>query len=75
VVAPAINLSVFDSVPVPVPLAPDISSFAGAVPLVPDVASVALPLVGLVVLAAVSLGVEIRAGRRRGAAAALRIGG
>jgi putative ABC transport system permease protein len=75
VVAPAINLSVFDNVPVPVPLAPDISSFAGAVPLVPDVASVALPLVGLVVLAAVSLGIEIRAGRRRGAAAALRIGG
>ena len=75
VVAPAIDLSVFNSVPIPVPLAPDISSFTGVVPLVPDVASVALPLAGLVVLAAVSLGIEIRAGRRRGVAAALRIGG
>jgi len=74
-VAPAINLSVFTSTPVPVPLAPDISSFAGAVPLVPDVASVALPLTGLVVLAAVSLGIEIRSARRRGVTRALRIGG
>jgi putative ABC transport system permease protein len=75
VVAPAINLSVFSAVPVPVPLAPDASSFAGVVPLVPDVASVALPLVGLVVLAAVALAIEIRVGRRRGVTTALRIGG
>jgi hypothetical protein len=75
VVAPAINLSVFNSTPIPVPLAPGISSFAGTVPLVPDVASVALPLIGLVVLAAVSLGIEIRAGRRRRVTTALRVGG
>jgi putative ABC transport system permease protein len=74
-VAPAINLSVFTSTPVSVPLAPDASSFVGTVPLVPDVASVAIPLAGLVVVAAVALGVEIRSGRRRGVTAAMRIGG
>jgi hypothetical protein len=62
VVAPAVNLSVFTG------------SSAG-VPLVPDVASVALPLVGLVVLAVVSLGIELRSLRHRGASASLRIGG
>ena len=75
VVAPAINLSVFTSTPVSVPLAPNASSFVGSVPLVPDVASVALPLAGLIVIAAVSLGIEIRSGRRRGVTTALRIGG
>jgi putative ABC transport system permease protein len=75
VVAPAINLSVFTSTPVSVPLAPVASSFVGPVPLVPDVASVAIPLAGLVVVAAVALGVEIRSGRRRGVTAPLRIGG
>jgi hypothetical protein len=75
VVAPAINLSVFTSTPVSVPLAPVASSFVGTVPLVPDVASVAIPLAGLVVVAAVALGVEIRSGRRRGVTAAMRIGG
>ena len=74
-VAPAINLSVFTSTPVSVPLAPNASSFVGPVPLVPDVASVAIPLAGLVVVAAVALGIEIRSGRRRGAAASLRVGG
>ena len=62
VVSPAIDLSVFTG------------SSAG-VALVPDVGSVALPLIGLVVLAAVSLGIEIRSLRRRGAGASLRIGG
>ena len=75
VVAPAINLSVFTSTPVSVPLAPNASSFVGTVPLVPDVASVAIPLAGLVVIAAVALAIEIRSGRRRGVTAALRIGG
>jgi hypothetical protein len=75
VVAPAINLSVFTSTPVSVPLAPNASSFVGSVPLVPDVASVALPLAGLILIAAVSLGIEIRSGRRRGVTTALRIGG
>jgi hypothetical protein len=74
VVAPSIDLSVFNSTPIPVPLAPDVSSFAGTVPLVPDVASVALPLTGLIVIAAVSLGIEIRPGRR-GVTTTLRIGG
>ncbi len=60
-------------------LAPDIdlSVFTGssaAVKLAADVASIALPLIGLAVLAAVALGIEIRSGRRRGAAS-LRIGG
>jgi hypothetical protein len=59
VVAPAINLSVFTG------------SSAG-VPLVPDVASVALPIAGLVVVAAVTLTIEIRA--RRGVVATLRGG-
>ncbi len=59
-------------------LAPDIdlSVFTGssvAVPLAADVASVSIPLAGLAVLAALALGIEIRSGRRRGAAS-LRIG-
>lgn len=61
VVRPVIDLSVF-------------TGSAAAVPLVPDVTAVALPLAGLLVLAAVSLGIEIGAGRRRGAASALRVG-
>jgi hypothetical protein len=59
IVAPAINLSVFTG------------SSAG-VPLVPDVASVAPPIAGLVVVAAVTLIIEIRA--RRGVVATLRGG-
>ena len=59
IVAPAINLSVFTG------------SGAG-VPLVPDVASVALPIAGLIVVAAVSLTIEIRA--RRGVVSTLRGG-
>ena len=62
VVRPVIDLSVF-------------TGSSAAVPLVPDVAAVALPLAGLVVLAAVSLGIEIGSGRRRGVASALRVGG
>jgi len=62
VVSPAIDLSVF-------------SGSSAGVALVPDVGSVALPLIGLAVLAAVSLGIEIRSLRRRGASASLRIGG
>jgi putative ABC transport system permease protein len=62
VVRPVIDLSVFTGSP-------------AAVPLVPDVAAVALPLAGLLVLAAVSLGIEIGAGRRRGVASSLRVGG
>jgi len=59
-------------------LAPDIdlSVFTGSsatVKLAADVASFALPLIGLAVLAAVALGIEIRSGRGRGAAS-LRIG-
>jgi len=61
VVSPEIDLSVF-------------TGSSTSVPLAADVASVALPLVGLAVLAAVSLGIEIRSGRRRGAAS-LRVGG
>jgi putative ABC transport system permease protein len=61
VVAPAIDLSVF-------------TGSSAATPLVPDIASVALPLIGLAVLAAVSLGIEIRS-LRRGAGASLRVGG
>jgi putative ABC transport system permease protein len=60
IVAPAINLSVFTG------------SSAGA-PLVPDVASVALPIAGLIVVAAVTLTIEIRA--RRGVVSTLRGGG
>jgi putative ABC transport system permease protein len=55
----------------------DLSVFTGsnaAVPLVPDVAAVALPLAGLVVLAALALGIEIWAARRRGVASSLRVG-
>jgi hypothetical protein len=62
VVRPVIDLSVF-------------TGSAAAVPLVPDVPAVALPVAGLLVLAAVSLGIEIGAGRRRGTASALRVGG
>jgi putative ABC transport system permease protein len=62
VVRPVIDLSVF-------------TGSAAAVPLVPDVAAVTLPLAGLLVLAAVSLGIEIGAGRRRGVASSLRVGG
>jgi hypothetical protein len=62
VVRPVIDLSVF-------------TGSSAAVPLVPDVAAVALPLAGLLVLAAVSLGIEIGAGRRRGVASSLRVGG
>ena len=75
VVGPAIDLSVFTSTPLLVPLAPTVSSFTGAVPLVPDVASVTLPLAGLIVLAGAALWIEIRSGRRRGVTTALRIGG
>jgi putative ABC transport system permease protein len=74
VVSPAIDLSVFTSTPVSVPLAPGVS-FSATAPLVPDVASVALPLAGLVVLAGLALWIEIRSGRRRRVTAALRVGG
>jgi putative ABC transport system permease protein len=74
VVSPAIDLSVFTSSPVSVPLAPGVS-FSATAPLVPDVASVALPLAGLIVLAGIGLAVEIRSGRRRRVTAALRVGG
>ena len=59
IVAPAINLSVFTG------------SSAG-VPLVPDLASVAVPIAGLIVVAAVTLTIEIRA--RRGVVSTLRGG-
>ena len=62
VVAPAIDLSAF-------------TGSTAVVPLAPDVASIALPLAGLVVVAIVSLAVEIRSGRRRRVAASLRAGG
>jgi putative ABC transport system permease protein len=55
VLAPDINLSVFTGSSVTVKLAADVASFT-------------LPLAGLVVLAALSLGLEIRSGHRRGAA-------
>ncbi|MGH3208238.1 MAG: hypothetical protein ACRDNO_10790, partial [Trebonia sp.] len=61
VLAPDIDLSVFTGSSVTVKLAADVASFA-------------VPLVGLVVLTAVALGLEIRSGRSRGAAS-LRIGG
>lgn len=70
---PVIDLSVFTSTPVAVPLAPGVN-FSAVAPLVPDVASVALPLAALIVLAAVALGIEIRSGRR-GVTTVLRIGG
>jgi putative ABC transport system permease protein len=59
IVAPAINLSVFTG------------SSAG-VPLVPDVASLALPVSGLILVAAVTLTIEIRT--RRGVVSTLRGG-
>jgi putative ABC transport system permease protein len=59
IVAPGINLSAFTG------------SSAG-VPLVPDVASVALPIAGLIVMAIVTLTIEVRT--RRGVASALRGG-
>jgi putative ABC transport system permease protein len=59
IVAPAISLSVFTG------------SSAG-VPLVPDAASLALPIGGLIVVAAVALTIEIRT--RRGVVATLRGG-
>ena len=74
VVGPAIDLSVFTSSPVSVPLAPGVS-FSATAPLVPDVASLALPLAGLIVLAGIGLAIEIRIGRRRRVTAALRVGG
>lgn len=74
VVGPAINLSVFTSTPLSVPLAPGVS-FSATAPLVPDVASLALPLAGLVVLAGLALWIEIRSRRRRRVTAALRVGG
>jgi putative ABC transport system permease protein len=74
VVSPAIDLSVFTSTPVSVPLAPGVS-FSATAPLVADVASLALPLAGLIVLAGIGLGIEIRSGRRRRVTAALRVGG
>jgi putative ABC transport system permease protein len=61
VLAPDIDLSVFTGSSVTVKLAADVASFA-------------VPLVGLAVLAAVALAIEIRSGRSR-AAASLRIGG
>jgi hypothetical protein len=61
VLAPDLDLSVF-------------TGSSGTVQLAADVASFAVPLAGLAVLAAVALGIEIRAGRRR-AATSLRIGG
>jgi putative ABC transport system permease protein len=59
--APDIDLSVFTGSSVTVKLAADVVSFA-------------VPLVGLAVLVAVALGLEIRSGRNRGAAL-LRTGG
>jgi putative ABC transport system permease protein len=61
VLAPALDLSVFTGSAVTVQLAADVASFA-------------VPLAGLAVLAAAALGLEIRAGRRRGGAT-LRAGG
>jgi putative ABC transport system permease protein len=61
VLAPDIDLSVFTGSSVTVKLAADVASFV-------------VPLVGLAVIAAVALGIEIRSGRSRGAAS-LRVGG
>jgi hypothetical protein len=55
----------------------DLTAFTGSsvtVKLAADVASFAVALAGLAVLAVLSLGIEIRLGRRRGAAS-LRVGG
>jgi putative ABC transport system permease protein len=60
VLAPDINLSVFTGTTIPVPLAA-------------NVVSIAVPLFGLALVAVVSLCIEIRWGRRRGAAS-LRVG-
>jgi putative ABC transport system permease protein len=60
VLAPDLDLSVFTRSSVAVKLAADAASFA-------------VPLAGLAVLTAVALGIEIRSGRRRGAAS-LRVG-
>jgi putative ABC transport system permease protein len=61
VVAPAINLSVF-------------TGSSAAVPLTANVTAIAVPLVGLLVVAIIALAIEIRAGRRRRVAANLRVG-
>jgi putative ABC transport system permease protein len=66
------------AVALPRVLAPDIdlSVFTGtstSVALVANVASIAVPLLGLALVAVVALGIEIRWGRRRGAAS-LRVG-
>ena len=66
------------AVALPRALAPDInlSVFTGStasVPLAANVVSIAVPLLGLALVAVVALGVEIRWGRRRGAAS-LRVG-
>jgi putative ABC transport system permease protein len=60
VLAPDINLSVF-------------TGTSNSVALVANVASIAVPLLGLALVAVVALGIEIRWGRRRGAAS-LRVG-
>jgi putative ABC transport system permease protein len=60
VLAPDLNLSVF-------------TGSSNSVPLAANVASVAVPLFGLALVAVVSLGIEIRWGRRRGATS-LRVG-
>ncbi len=60
VLAPDINLSAF-------------TGFTGSVPLAANVVSIAVPIFGLALVAVVSLGIEIRWGRRRGAAS-LRVG-
>jgi len=61
VVGPAINLTAF-------------TGSSAAVALRPDAAAVALPLAGLLVVAAVALAIEIRSGRRRRLTASLRTG-
>jgi hypothetical protein len=61
VLAPDLDLSVF-------------TRSSAAVKLAADAASFAVPLLGLAVLTAVALGIEIRSGRRR-EASSLRIGG
>ncbi len=60
VLAPDINLTVF-------------TGTSNSVALVANVASIAVPLLGLALVAVVALGIEIRWGRRRGAAS-LRVG-
>jgi putative ABC transport system permease protein len=64
IVAPAINLSVFTGTTA--------AGSAVRVPLTPDAASFLLPIAGLVLVAAVTLGIEIRA--RRDVVATLRGG-